>query len=62
VSSAKSAAPGQIADVPQGLRRAILAGRQRFYEHGGVDYIGVLRAMLHNSPAVAPNRVLPLSR
>jgi len=39
----------KIADVPQGLRQAILAAEdERFYEHGGVDYIGVLRAMLHN--------------
>jgi penicillin-binding protein 1A len=39
----------RIADVPDGLRLAILAAEdERFYEHGGVDYIGVLRAALHN--------------
>ena len=37
----------KIADVPEPLRQAILAAEdERFYEHGGVDYIGVLRAML----------------
>jgi penicillin-binding protein 1A len=39
----------KIADVPQQLRQAILAAEdERFYEHGGVDYIGVVRAALHN--------------
>ena len=39
----------RIGDVPDGLRLAILAAEdERFYEHGGVDYIGVLRAALHN--------------
>ncbi len=39
----------RIRDVPEGLRNAILAAEdERFYEHGGVDYIGVLRAALHN--------------
>jgi penicillin-binding protein 1A len=39
----------RIAEVPDGLRLAILAAEdERFYEHGGVDYIGVLRAALHN--------------
>jgi penicillin-binding protein 1A len=38
-----------IGDVPQQLRQAILAAEdERFYEHGGVDYIGVVRAALHN--------------
>jgi penicillin-binding protein 1A len=38
-----------IRDVPQQLRQAILAAEdERFYEHGGVDYIGVVRAALHN--------------
>jgi penicillin-binding protein 1A len=41
-----------ITDVPDGLKRAILAAEdERFYEHGGVDYIGVLRAALHNFSA-----------
>jgi penicillin-binding protein 1A len=39
----------KIGDVPQQLRQAILAAEdERFYEHGGVDYIGVVRAALHN--------------
>lgn len=39
----------RIEDVPQNLRRAILAAEdERFYEHGGVDYIGVLRAVVRN--------------
>jgi penicillin-binding protein 1A len=39
----------KIADVPEGLKQAILAAEdERFYEHGGVDYIGVLRAAVHN--------------
>ncbi len=34
------------------LKQAILAAEdERFYEHGGVDYIGVLRAVLHNFSA-----------
>jgi penicillin-binding protein 1A len=42
----------KIADVPQTLKDAILAAEdERFYEHGGVDYIGVLRAVLHNFTA-----------
>jgi len=39
----------RIEDVPQNLRRAILAAEdERFYEHGGVDYVGVLRAAVRN--------------
>jgi penicillin-binding protein 1A len=42
----------KIGDVPAGLKQAILAAEdERFYEHGGVDYIGVLRAVLHNFSA-----------
>src|SRR6476620_10284584 len=42
-------APVRIADVPQGMREAILAAEdERFYQHGGVDYVGVLRAALSN--------------
>jgi penicillin-binding protein 1A len=42
----------KIADVPAALKQAILAAEdERFYEHGGVDYIGVLRAALHNFSA-----------
>ena len=42
----------KIEEVPEGLRKAILAAEdERFYEHGGVDYIGVLRAAMHNFSA-----------
>ena len=38
-----------IAEVPDVLRSAILAAEdERFYSHGGVDYISVLRAALTN--------------
>lgn len=38
-----------INDVPDLMKKAILAAEDdRFYEHGGVDYIGVLRAALSN--------------
>jgi penicillin-binding protein 1A len=36
-------------DVPEIMRRAILAAEdERFYQHGGVDYISVLRAAIAN--------------
>ncbi|NCA25010.1 MAG: penicillin-binding protein, partial [Betaproteobacteria bacterium] len=36
-------------DVPRSLVDAILAAEdERFYQHGGIDYAGVLRAMLVN--------------
>ena len=39
----------KIVQVPAQLRQAIVAAEdERFYEHGGVDYIGVLRAAAHN--------------
>lgn len=39
----------KINAVPRQMREAILAAEdERFYEHGGVDYIGVLRAALSN--------------
>jgi len=39
----------RIADVPGELKQAILAAEdERFYEHSGVDYIGVLRAAYSN--------------
>ena len=39
----------KIADVPELMKKAILAAEdERFYEHGGVDYIGVLRAAISN--------------
>ncbi len=39
----------KIQAVPKQMRQAILAAEdERFYEHGGVDYIGVMRAALSN--------------
>jgi penicillin-binding protein 1A len=39
----------RVQDVPEGMRQAILAAEdERFYHHGGVDYIGILRAALSN--------------
>ena len=37
------------ADMPQIMKNAVLAIEDaRFYQHGGVDYLGVLRAGLAN--------------
>ena len=42
----------KIADVPETMKQAILAAEDdRFYQHGGVDYMGVLRAALSNFSA-----------
>jgi penicillin-binding protein 1A len=39
----------KIADVPDLMKKSILAAEDdRFYEHGGVDYVGALRAALSN--------------
>jgi penicillin-binding protein 1A len=39
-----------IADVPLVMKQAILAAEDdRFYQHGGIDYEGVLRATLSNA-------------
>ena len=39
----------KIERVPQAMRDAILAAEdERFYQHGGVDYMGVLRAAFSN--------------
>ena len=39
----------KISEVPDVMKKAILAAEdERFYEHGGVDYIGVLRAAISN--------------
>ncbi len=39
-----------IKEVPDVMKKAVLAIEDdRFYEHGGVDYQGVLRAVLHNA-------------
>jgi penicillin-binding protein 1A len=41
-----------INEVPDLMKRAILAAEDdRFYEHGGVDYIGVIRAAVSNFTA-----------
>lgn len=38
-----------ISEVPAVMKQAILAAEDdRFYEHGGVDYIGVIRAAISN--------------
>src|SRR6202140_1683430 len=40
---------GKIKEVPEVMRQAILAAEdERFYQHGGVDYLSVLRAALAN--------------
>src|SRR5437667_9867108 len=45
----------KIADVPQVMRQAILAAEdERFYQHGGVDYLSVLRAALANVTSSTP--------
>ncbi|MCS0580972.1 penicillin-binding protein 1A [Massilia pinisoli] len=37
-------------DIPDVMKRAVLAIEDdRFYEHGGIDYWGILRAALHNA-------------
>ncbi len=39
----------RIKDMPDIMKKAVLAIEDdRFYEHGGVDYIGIVRAALHN--------------
>jgi penicillin-binding protein 1A len=39
-----------IKEVPDIMKKAVLAIEDdRFYEHGGVDYLGILRAALHNA-------------
>ena len=40
----------RLKDIPDVMKKAILAIEDdRFYEHGGVDYKGALRAFLHNA-------------
>lgn len=42
----------KIEDVPESLKQAILAAEdERFYEHGGVDTIGIVRAAISNISA-----------
>jgi len=37
-------------DIPDVMKKAVLSIEDdRFYQHGGVDYMGVLRAALHNA-------------
>ena len=44
----------KIDQTPNILRKAIIAAEdERFYEHGGVDYIGVVRAALSNFAAAS---------
>src|SRR5690606_17866618 len=44
----------RIEQTPDILRKAIIAAEdERFYEHGGVDYIGVIRAALSNFAAAS---------
>jgi penicillin-binding protein 1A len=39
----------RVGDIPDVMKKAVLAIEDdRFYTHGGVDYIGVMRAALHN--------------
>ena len=39
----------KISDVPAVMKQAILAAEDdRFYQHGGVDYVGVIRAAISN--------------
>jgi penicillin-binding protein 1A len=39
-----------IKEIPDVMKKAVLAIEDdRFYEHGGVDYMGILRAALHNA-------------
>src|SRR5690348_7996149 len=45
----------KIKEVPDVMRHAILAAEdERFYQHGGVDYLSVLRAALANASGGAP--------
>jgi penicillin-binding protein 1A len=40
----------RIKDIPDVMKKAVLAIEDSsFYEHGGVDYTGILRAALHNA-------------
>ena len=48
----------KINEVPDLMKKAILAAEDdRFYEHGGVDYVGVLRAAYSNLCPAARSRV-----
>jgi len=39
----------RLKDIPEVMKKSLLAIEDdRFYEHGGVDYLGIMRASLHN--------------
>jgi len=39
----------RIKDIPDIMKKAVLAIEDdRFYQHGGIDYMGILRAAVHN--------------
>ncbi|MBI3229343.1 MAG: transglycosylase domain-containing protein, partial [Burkholderiales bacterium] len=39
----------RIKDIPDVMKKAVLTAEDdRFYEHGGVDYVGIVRAALNN--------------
>ncbi|MET3106310.1 penicillin-binding protein 1A [Oxalobacteraceae bacterium GrIS 2.11] len=39
----------QLKEIPEVMKKTLLATEDdRFYEHGGVDYLGIIRAALHN--------------
>ena len=40
----------RIKDIPEVMKKAVLSIEDdRFYEHGGVDYLGIVRAAVHNA-------------
>ena len=40
----------RIKEIPEIMKKAVLAIEDdRFYEHGGVDYLGIVRAAVHNA-------------
>eukprot|EP01031_Cornospumella_fuschlensis_P049819 gene49819-60984_t len=40
----------RIQDIPDVMKKAVLAIEDdRFYDHGGIDYAGILRAAVHNA-------------
>ncbi len=50
-------------EIPDVMKKAVLAIEDdRFYEHGGVDYFGILRAAVHNAHRAARARARRPSR
>ena len=44
-----------VADIPERLRRAVIAVEDvRFFEHPGLDYIGMLLSLIHISEPTRP--------